>query len=105
MRVPFIAATIFLTFSQAADTPNLAMVAAKAAATVKAAIPGSEGAVNGLVAVVKKSTMRPLVEGAPKGRIEVPDTYGLMFIIGLQHGRYTGPPLPKSPKFDHPSAL
>src|SRR5882724_3304266 len=107
MRFPFIAAIFSLAVcsSPAANSPNLAMVAAKAAATVKAAIPSSEGAADGLVAVVKKSTMRPLVQGAPKGRIEVPDTNGVMFVTRLQHGHYTGPALPKTPKFDHPSAM
>jgi hypothetical protein len=107
MRSVLIAAIVSLAFFsfQAANPSNLAMVAAKAAAAVRAAIPGSEGAVNGPVAVVKKSTWHPLVAGAPKGRMEVPDTNGVMFIIRLQHGHYAGSPLPKTPKFDHPCAL
>ena len=28
-----------------------------------------------------------------------------MFVIRLQHGHYTGPALPKTLKFDHPSAM
>jgi hypothetical protein len=55
-----LAAIVSLTVfsSQAANLPNLAMVAAKAAAAVKGVIPGSEAEVQGPVAVVKKRTRR-----------------------------------------------
>jgi hypothetical protein len=107
VRLLFIPAIVSLTVfsSQAANPPNLVMVAAKAAAIVKAAIPGSEAAVEGLVAVVKKRTAHILVEGAPKGKMDVPDAYGVMFIIRFQHGHYTGPPLPKTPQFNRSSDL
>ena len=32
--------------------------------------------------------------------MDVPDTYGVMFIIRLQHGPYTGPPLSKTSQFN-----
>jgi hypothetical protein len=95
--------------SQAANPPNLAMVAAKATAAVKAAIPGSEGAVQGLVGVVKKRTHPApnfeshgggiVLEGNPR-TVETPDGYGVLFVIQLQHGSYKGPPRPKTPEFN-----
>jgi len=96
-----LAAIVSLTVfsSQAANLPNLAMVAAKAAAAVKGVIPGSEAEVQGPVAVVKKRTRR-IPRQETSGRMDVPDAYGVMFIIRLQHGPYTGPPLPKTPRFD-----
>jgi hypothetical protein len=84
--------------SQAANLPNLSMVAAKAAAAVKRVVPGSEGDVQGQLAVVKKRTRR-IPRQETSGRMDVPDAYGVMFIIRLQHGPYTGPPLSKTPDF------
>jgi hypothetical protein len=110
MRLSLIATIVLLTIfsSQAANPPNLAMIAAKAAATVKAAIPGSEGAVQDLVAVVKKRTYPApnfeshggiVLAGNPR-RVETPDGYGVLFVIQFQHGPYKGPPRPKTPEFN-----
>jgi hypothetical protein len=101
MRLLFIPGIVCLTvFScEAANPPNLPMVAAKAAAAVKRVIPGSEGEAQGPLAVVKKRTRR-IPRQDTLGRMDVPDSYGVMFIIRLQHGPYTGPPLPKAPQFD-----
>ena len=94
--------------SQAADPPNLAMLPAKSAATVKAAIPGSEGAVQNLAAVVKKRTYPApnfeshggiVLPGNPR-TVETPDDYGVLFVIQFQHGAYKGPPRPKTPEFN-----
>ena len=94
--------------SQAANPPNLAMVAAKATAAVKAVIPGSEGAVQGLVGVVKKRTYPApnfenhggiILAGNPR-KVETPDGYGVLFVIQLQHGSYKGPTRPKMPEFN-----
>lgn len=101
-------ASLAASSSQAANPPNLAMVTAKATAAVKAAIPGSEGAVQGLVGVVKKRTYPALnfeshggivLAGNPQ-RVETPDPYGVLFVIQLQHGSYKGPPRPKTPEFN-----
>ena len=94
--------------SQAANPPNLAMAAAKAAAAIKAAIPGSEGAVQGLLAVVKKRTHQApnfesyggiVLEGNPR-TVETPDAYGVLFVVQFQHGPYKGPPRAKAPEFN-----
>src|SRR5438128_10783147 len=102
MRLLFIPGIVCLTVfsSQAANPPNLAMAAAKAAAAIKAAIPGSEGAVQGLLAVVKKRTHQApnfeshggiVLEGNPR-TVETPDAYGVLFVVQFQHGPYKGPP-------------
>jgi hypothetical protein len=103
MRLLIIAAIVLLTIfsSEAANTLNLAMVAAKAAAGVKRVIPGSEGEAQGTLAVVKKRTRR-IPRQDTLGRMDIPDAYGVMFIIRLQYSPYTGPPLPKTPSFDVP---
>jgi hypothetical protein len=105
MRPFFIAAIVFLMIlsSHAQSAPNLAIVAAKAAAAAKRAIPGSEAEAEGSLAVVKKRTTR-IPRQDTLGRMDVPDDYGLIFIIRLQHAPYTGQPLPKSPNFDRPPA-
>jgi hypothetical protein len=110
MRSLFTAAVVCATilFSHAANPPNLAMLAAKSAATVKAAIPGSEGAVHDLVAVVKKRTHPApnfeshggiVLPGNPR-TVETPDDYGVLFVIQFQHGAYKGPPRPTTPEFN-----
>ena len=101
MRLLLLPGIVCLTvFScEAANPPNLPMVAAKAAAAVKRVIPGSEGEVQGPLAVVK-SRIRRIPRQNTLGRMDVPNAYGVMFIIRLQHGPYTGPPLPKTPHFE-----
>ena len=100
MRLVFIAAIASVTVftSQAANPPNLAMAAAKTAAAVKRVVPGSEAEVQGQLAVVKKRTRR-IPRQETSGRMDVPDAYGVMFIIRLQHGPYAGPPIRKTPDF------
>ena len=85
--------------SQAANPPNLPMVTAKAAAAVKGVIPGSEAEVQGTLAVVKKRTKR-IPRNDTLGRMDIPDDYGVMFIIRLLRGPYSGPPAPKTPQFN-----
>ena len=99
-----VAAVVSLTVSSshAANPPNRPMVAAKAAAAVKRVIPGSEGELQGSLAVVKKRTRR-IPKQFTSGRMDVPDDYGIMFIIRLQHGPYSGPPVPKTPQFNVPA--
>lgn len=106
MRLVFITAitSLIIFAAQAANPPNLTMVAAKAAATVKQVVPGSEGDVHGQLAVVKKRTRR-IPRQETSGRMDVPDAYGVMFIIRFQHGPYTGPPLPKTPDLGRSESL
>jgi hypothetical protein len=103
MRSLLIPAIVGLTLypSQAANPPNLAMLAAKSAAIVKAAIPGSEGAVQGPLAVVKKRT-KFVPRRDTSGKLEVPDDYGAMFIIEFHRAPYTPkgvPVISKTPQF------
>jgi hypothetical protein len=95
-----IAAVISLTisYSDAANPPDLPMVAAKAAAAVKRVIPGSESDVQGTLAVVKWGTRR-IPRNDTLGRMDMPDDYGAMFIVRLLHGPYSGSPVPKTPRF------
>jgi hypothetical protein len=96
-----VAAVVSLTISSshAATPPDLRMVAAKAAAAVKRVIPGSEGEVQGTLAVVKKRTRRtPRTDTS--GSWDVPDDYGVMFMIRLLHGPYSGPRAAKTPQFN-----
>jgi len=97
--IPIAIVCFSISSSQAANPPNLPMLAAKAAATVKRVIPGSDAEVQGSLAVVKKRTRR-IPRQETSGRMDVPDAYGVMFIIRFQHGPYTGPPFPKAPQFD-----
>jgi hypothetical protein len=101
-------ACLAICFSQAANPPDLHILAAKAAATVKRAIPGSDGAVQGNGAVVKRHTHwadnidRRGTEIIPgQGiRIDIPINKGVIFIIRLQQGPYKGPALSKTPHLD-----
>jgi hypothetical protein len=86
-------------FSEAATGTNLSMVVAKGAAAVKRCIPDSEAEAQGNTAVVKKRTsLVPRQETT--GRMEVPDGYGMMFIIRLEPTPYKGSRYPTNPQFD-----
>jgi hypothetical protein len=108
----FVAVAGLALSSQAADQRDLALLAAKAAAAVKRVIPGSQAEVQGSTALVKKRTaLAPnmqmqgshVMQGSPD-RIELPDAYGVMFVIRFQPAPYTGPALAKTPIFDRQRA-
>jgi hypothetical protein len=90
-----------------AKSPDMRMLTAQAAATVKQLIPGSEAEMQGSTGVVKKGThIAPDIElhggiATKTGRrTELPDSYGVLFIIRLHTGPHQGSPLPKAPQFD-----
>jgi hypothetical protein len=108
----FVAVAGLALSSQAADKRDLALLAAKAAAAVKRVIPGSQAEVQGSTALVKKRTaLAPnmqmqgshVMQGSPD-RIELPDAYGVMFVIRFQPAPYSGPPLARTPVFDRQRA-
>jgi hypothetical protein len=121
MRVPIVVLAVSgLALSmQAAEKHDLPLFAAKVAAAVKAAIPGSEAQVQGTIALVKKGTV-PQKPGATAGRSgakqpEMPSANGVMFLITVERywtkqpfaaGSVAAqlPKLPKTPAFDHQHA-
>ena len=87
--------------------PDLQMLTAQAAATVKRIIPGSEAEMQGTTAVVKKRTysapdieLHGAIATSTGRKVELPDGYGVMFIIRVQSGPYQGAALSKIPQFD-----
>jgi hypothetical protein len=121
MRAPVLSAAVCVVAValHAADKRDLALFVPKAAAAIKAAIPGSEAEVQGRTALVKKRTTRassrqapaPDLTEDPSRRTEVPMADGVMFLISFErywptqpfagHGVRVKPPvLPKTPLFD-----
>jgi hypothetical protein len=92
----FIHGTVCLTVlsCEAANPPDLPLVAAKAAAAVKRVIPRSEGEAQGPLAVVKNRTRRIRRQDTP-ARMDVPDAYGVMFIFGFNMDVIQARPFPE----------
>ena len=84
------------------------MVVARAAAAVRQVIPKSQAEVQGNTALVKvRAKSVPNIEmhggNAVQGHpanIDLPDGYGVMFVIRLEPAPYSGPTLPKDPQLN-----
>jgi hypothetical protein len=96
----------------AGQQADLTLFVAKAAATVKTAIPGSQAEIQGTTALVKKRTaLAPnmhmegshVMPGSPQ-RVEIPDAYGVMFVIQAEPYGKTQPVVRKNPVFDRQRA-
>jgi hypothetical protein len=97
----FVALFLSTGFCNAAPA-NLRVIAASAAAVVRRVIPASQAEVQDRTGVVKMRTRLVPRQDTP-GRMEVPDSYGAMFIIRVEPGPYKGPRLSNTPRFEDAS--